>query len=111
MRSLHQAVAVAAMCLNEEPSVRPLISDVVTALSFLGASQMNQDPQVMSPIDMPSPTTNEEEEESDSNAILSLLDGDSALDRQKAVDEAIQWGSNSRNNNPTRAEESSSTTL
>ena len=35
MRSLHQAVAVAAMCLNEEPSVRPLISDVVTALTFL----------------------------------------------------------------------------
>ncbi|KAJ0265513.1 Protein kinase domain-containing protein [Hirschfeldia incana] len=37
-KSLNQAVAVAAMCLNEEPLVRPLISDVVTALSFLGAS-------------------------------------------------------------------------
>ncbi|XP_013610346.1 PREDICTED: serine/threonine-protein kinase At3g07070 [Brassica oleracea var. oleracea] len=37
-KSLNQAVAVAAMCLNEEPMVRPLISDVVTALSFLGAS-------------------------------------------------------------------------
>ncbi|KAL0864848.1 hypothetical protein Bca101_043966 [Brassica carinata] len=37
-KSLNQAVAVAAMCLNEEPMVRPLISDVVTALSFLGVS-------------------------------------------------------------------------
>ncbi|KAL3838487.1 hypothetical protein ACJIZ3_023078 [Penstemon smallii] len=33
--SLNQAVGIAAMCLQEEPSVRPLISDVVAALSFL----------------------------------------------------------------------------
>jgi len=93
MRSLHQAVAVAAMCLNEEPSVRPLISDVVTALSFLGIDPMNQDPQVLSPIDMPSPTQKNEE----SSATLSLLDDDSAVERQKAIDEAMEWGSNTRN--------------
>jgi len=34
-KSLNQAVAIAAMCLQEEPIVRPLISDVVTALSFM----------------------------------------------------------------------------
>ncbi|KAJ0014867.1 hypothetical protein Pint_21419 [Pistacia integerrima] len=34
-RSLNQAVAIAAMCLQDEPSTRPLISDVVTTLSFL----------------------------------------------------------------------------
>ncbi|CAH2079341.1 unnamed protein product [Thlaspi arvense] len=34
-KSLNQVVAVAAMCLQEEPIVRPLISDVVTALSFM----------------------------------------------------------------------------
>ncbi|CAN8275462.1 unnamed protein product [Cochlearia groenlandica] len=34
-KSLNQAVGVAAMCLQEEPIVRPLISDVVTALSFM----------------------------------------------------------------------------
>lgn len=33
--SLNQAVGVASMCLQEEPSVRPLITDVVAALSFL----------------------------------------------------------------------------
>ncbi|KAJ8639206.1 hypothetical protein MRB53_015900 [Persea americana] len=34
-KGLNQAVAVAAMCLQEEASVRPLITDVVIALSFL----------------------------------------------------------------------------
>lgn len=37
-KSLNQAVAVAAMCLQEEDSVRPLMSDVVTALGFLGTA-------------------------------------------------------------------------
>uniref|UniRef100_A0ACD6AR36 Uncharacterized protein n=1 Tax=Avena sativa TaxID=4498 RepID=A0ACD6AR36_AVESA len=34
-RELKQAVAVAAMCLQEEDTVRPIMSDVVMALSFL----------------------------------------------------------------------------
>lgn len=34
-KDLNQAVAIAAMCLQEEAEARPLISDVVTALSFL----------------------------------------------------------------------------
>ncbi|XP_051151926.1 probable serine/threonine-protein kinase PBL23 isoform X2 [Andrographis paniculata] len=34
-KGLHQALAVAAMCLQEEADTRPLISDVVTALEFL----------------------------------------------------------------------------
>lgn len=95
MRSLHQAVAVAAMCLNEEPSVRPLISDVVTALSFLG----NQDPHGIAPVDMPSPPQDHHQEDHNSSATLSLLDDDSAnIERQRAVAEAIEWGtSNTRN--------------
>ncbi|KAE8809089.1 Serine/threonine-protein kinase PBS1 [Hordeum vulgare] len=36
-RELKQAVAVAAMCLQEEDTVRPIMSDVVMALSFLAA--------------------------------------------------------------------------
>lgn len=35
VKSLNQVVGVAAMCLQEEPTVRPYITDVVTALSFL----------------------------------------------------------------------------
>ncbi|RWR97541.1 Kinase superfamily protein [Cinnamomum micranthum f. kanehirae] len=34
-KGLNQAVAIAAMCLQEEASVRPLITDIVIALSFL----------------------------------------------------------------------------
>ncbi|XVF03914.1 hypothetical protein REPUB_Repub05bG0034700 [Reevesia pubescens] len=38
LKNLHQALAVAAMCLQEEANVRPLISDVVTALEYLTTS-------------------------------------------------------------------------
>lgn len=38
VKGLHQALAVAAMCLQEEPSIRPLISDIVTALESLASS-------------------------------------------------------------------------
>jgi hypothetical protein len=36
-RGLYQALAVAAMCLQEQAASRPLIGDVVTALSYLAA--------------------------------------------------------------------------
>ncbi|KAL9248180.1 hypothetical protein vseg_021533 [Gypsophila vaccaria] len=42
--SLNQAVGICAMCLQEEPSVRPLIGDVVAALSFLSIPQANTKP-------------------------------------------------------------------
>ncbi|KAJ7559421.1 hypothetical protein O6H91_04G084400 [Diphasiastrum complanatum] len=44
MRGLYQAVAVAAMCLQEKATIRPHIGDVVTALNYL-ASQ-SYDPGV-----------------------------------------------------------------
>ncbi|KAL8142813.1 hypothetical protein V2J09_015845 [Rumex salicifolius] len=47
MRGLYQALAVAAMCLQEQAATRPLIGDVVTALSYL-ASQM-YDPNAPTP--------------------------------------------------------------
>ncbi|XP_010558586.1 PREDICTED: receptor-like kinase LIP1 isoform X2 [Tarenaya hassleriana] len=37
-RGLNQAVAIASMCLQEEAGARPLISDVMVALSFLSMS-------------------------------------------------------------------------
>ncbi|XP_010492559.1 PREDICTED: receptor-like kinase LIP1 [Camelina sativa] len=37
-RGLNQAVAITSMCLQEEPTARPLISDVTVALSFLSMS-------------------------------------------------------------------------
>lgn len=35
IKGLYQAIAMAAMCLQEEASTRPLISDVATALEYL----------------------------------------------------------------------------
>ncbi|KAJ6956434.1 serine/threonine-protein kinase PBL26 [Populus alba x Populus x berolinensis] len=79
VRGLNQAVAVAAMCLQEEPLVRPLISDVVSALSLLGDGlEEGAEPAAS----FPSPPTMETV--------------DSAKERQLAVEEAMEWGSNSR---------------
>ncbi|ESQ51341.1 hypothetical protein EUTSA_v10016694mg [Eutrema salsugineum] len=42
VRGLYQALAIAAMCVQEQPSMRPVISDVVMALDHLASS--NYDP-------------------------------------------------------------------
>lgn len=36
-RSLHHAIAIAAMCLQEQASFRPIISDIVMALEYLAS--------------------------------------------------------------------------
>ncbi|KAK1678085.1 hypothetical protein QYE76_038933 [Lolium multiflorum] len=38
-RGLYQSLAIAAMCLQEKAASRPLIADVVTALSYLASQQ------------------------------------------------------------------------
>ncbi|XP_049398998.1 probable serine/threonine-protein kinase PBL23 [Solanum stenotomum] len=43
MKALYQALAIAAMCLQEEASTRPLMSDVVTALEFLSGNKKELD--------------------------------------------------------------------
>ncbi|KAJ3678339.1 hypothetical protein LUZ60_002142 [Juncus effusus] len=40
-KSLYQALAIAAMCLQEEASTRPVMSDVVTALEYLTKSNLD----------------------------------------------------------------------
>ncbi|KAL6566635.1 putative serine/threonine-protein kinase pbl5 [Orobanche minor] len=46
VRGLYQALAIAAMCVQEQPNMRPLIADVVTALDFLASQKYdpNTDP-------------------------------------------------------------------
>lgn len=39
VRGLYQALAVAAMCVQEQPNMRPVIADVVTALSYLASQK------------------------------------------------------------------------
>ena len=88
-KSLNQAVAVAAMCLNEDASVRPFISDVVTALSYLWVG-----PDSPGLTANPPPVTSTDTVENNRD-----VDDISANERQKAVAEAIDWGSNSRTQN------------
>ncbi|CAI5992031.1 unnamed protein product [Closterium sp. NIES-64] len=51
MRGLYQALAVAAMCLQEQASQRPMIHDVVTALNYLSSQPYdpNNNPQPSTP--------------------------------------------------------------
>lgn len=44
-RGLYQALAVAAMCVQEQPNMRPVIADVVTALSYLASQKYDPDTQ------------------------------------------------------------------
>lgn len=44
-RGLFQALAVASMCVQEQPNMRPLIADVVTALSYLASKKFESDSQ------------------------------------------------------------------
>lgn len=39
VRALYQALAIAAMCVQEQPSMRPVIADVVMALDHLASSK------------------------------------------------------------------------
>ncbi|CAN0909344.1 Serine/threonine-protein kinase PBL27 [Linum grandiflorum] len=47
VRGLYQALAVAAMCVQEQPNMRPLVADVVTALTYLAAQKY--DPSEIQP--------------------------------------------------------------
>lgn len=37
VRSLYQALAVAAMCLHTDPDVRPFMADVATAINYVAS--------------------------------------------------------------------------
>ncbi|XP_050367757.1 probable serine/threonine-protein kinase PBL5 [Argentina anserina] len=43
VRGLYQALAIAAMCVQEQPNMRPVITDIVTALNYLASQKY--DPQ------------------------------------------------------------------
>ncbi|TMW95579.1 hypothetical protein EJD97_008642 [Solanum chilense] len=81
-RSLNQAVGVAAMCLQEEPSVRPLISDVVAALTTLNVDE----PIPESPPSPEKDNTDEyEQKSSDNEALPNKNEDESSEDDQENV--------------------------
>jgi len=42
-RGLYQALAIAAMCVQDQPNMRPVIADVVTALTYLASQKYEPD--------------------------------------------------------------------
>ncbi|KAG5521763.1 hypothetical protein RHGRI_034101 [Rhododendron griersonianum] len=116
MRGLYQALAVASMCIQEQAPARPLIGDVVTALSYL----VNQpyDPNTRLPGDKDEKRNKDERglgrvsknedgggsgrkfdfegsdrDDSPKEAVKMSTRG---LDRERAVAEAKMWGENWR---------------
>ncbi|XP_059274663.1 probable serine/threonine-protein kinase PBL23 [Lycium ferocissimum] len=79
MKALYQALAIAAMCLQEEANTRPLMSDVVTALEFLSGNKKELDAE----------DEEEEEEETAENTFKSppaLQSFTSRLERAETKD-------------------------
>lgn len=83
-KDLSQAVGVAAMCLHEEDSVRPYMSDAVVALGFLAEvpAGCEEKPSI-------APQKKQAEDPPLSNEIQQ---DKSTFDRQRVVAEAIEWG-------------------
>lgn len=73
------------MCLQDDAVVRPLISDVVTALSTLSAPDTELASPLASPTQAPPPM-----QMSTEDRIISIEEC------KQEVAEAIEWGSNSR---------------
>lgn len=111
MRGLYQALAVASMCIQEQAAARPVIGDVVTALSYLvnQAHDPNAPPRGLSSKDNTGGriSKNEEgggsgrrwdlegsEKDDSPRETAKMLNRD--LDRERAVAEAKMWGENWR---------------
>lgn len=114
MRSLYQALAVASMCIQEQAAARPLIGDVVTALSYL--ANQAYDPNMASNYGNKGSSIDERggkilrnedaggsgrsrwefegSEKDDSPRDGKLLNRD--MNRERAVAEAKLWGENWR---------------
>jgi len=42
LRCLHNAIAITAMCLQEQPNLRPSIGDIVVALEYLASERVSE---------------------------------------------------------------------
>ncbi|RWV95207.1 hypothetical protein GW17_00042186 [Ensete ventricosum] len=86
-KDLNQAVAVAAMCLQEEDAARPFMTDVVVALGHLTAAPTNAEGSSghhLSHSIQPEDTGPDDHGKQDAKV---------NVDRQRAVAQAIEWGS------------------
>ncbi|GMN25936.1 hypothetical protein TIFTF001_001132 [Ficus carica] len=81
-KDLNQIVAIAAMCLQDEPSARPLISDVVTTLSFLSTT-----PSECIPASLPAPTPQDGENSDGKSSKHENADSEEDQDSEGSGDE------------------------
>ena len=120
MRGLYQALAIASMCIQEDSTARPLIGDVVTALSYLASQgydpsapprhgsrhheenrRKDEGEGTTSAAKSEDPESSEREESPKEAAGIANRD----FDRERAIAEAKLWGENLREKR--RAAESS----
>ncbi|KAJ3676370.1 hypothetical protein LUZ60_003782 [Juncus effusus] len=101
-KGLNQAIAVAVMCLQEEATSRPLMTDVCVALNYL---TQPPDPDANSEISGPqlsipqigSFSIGETSERKGKEKVDEEEDEEKREEeRRRAVKEAMEWGSNSR---------------
>lgn len=129
MRGLYQALAVASMCIQDEAAARPLIADVVTALSYLTShtdnpktaptsSHRHEERQSReSRLETPGLENHEngrkldayviQKDDSPREIAANVLNKD--LDRDRAVAEAMMWGANLREKQRTAKQASGNT--
>ncbi|MFS8020412.1 putative protein kinase RLK-Pelle-RLCK-VIIa-1 family [Helianthus anomalus] len=102
MRGLYQALAVASMCIQEQAAARPLIADVVTALSYL--ANQGYDPttapahNIISSSSKERPKTARPSKNDEGGCSRWDLEGSDSpketvkmLERERAVAEAKMW--------------------
>ncbi|XP_020246444.1 serine/threonine-protein kinase PBS1-like isoform X2 [Asparagus officinalis] len=109
-RGLYQALAVASMCIQEEAATRPLIADVVTALSYLATQSYDSSTAPASghpstragrpPAEKAGNDDGQRLEAYGSERDDSPREGvplnNKDFDREKAIAEAKMWGANWR---------------
>lgn len=112
-KDLNQAVAIAAMCLQEEASVRPLISDVVVTLSFLSTAPADLPPPAPTPSDKKDLLDSKSSKHGQSGSSgheesMARYDEESEDDVGENVGESTKyWHSNSSRKSSARASERS----
>lgn len=111
VRGLYQALAVASMCIQEQAVTRPLIADVVTALSYLSSHTYESNAAQNSTVEgigrdfdalggrvRRNERNGRRSSRNETSSIKKHLN-QKDLDREKAVAEAKLWGENLRRAN------------
>ena len=88
-KALNQVVAMAAMCLQEEDSVRPLMADVVMTLGFLTAMLPDPPAPAAPPAAAaaPEPKKDRESDHSDSSSSSSDDEGNEEEEEEEEAEE------------------------